>query len=267
MKKSQRDKRIYKIMNIVKNGNNEGENIEIIFMPLNKEVIEKKKKIFSGIQKKADSQLITMTKSDLAYYCTKNIEKIEEIENFINKYFDEKGNFDKFDPTKIRIDEIKKKIKLINNKIEELNKKYKNNNIIFENGDKLIQKLRNENHLLRKKIYDKDMRNIYNNFSPTIINENTKRINIHNNKNSKFNIYNYYHNSILTTTSSNGVFNQLNVPNSTRVFSDINSTGGIYNNIYNLTDSDTLQKNEFFKKRSITSINKINPYFLVAENL
>ena len=208
-----------------------------------------------------------MTKSDLAYYCTKNIEKIEEIENFINKYFDEKGNFDKFDPTKIRIDEIKKKIKLINNKIQELNKKYKNNNIIFENGDKLIQKLRNENHLLRKKIYDKDMRNIYNNFSPTIINENRKRINIHNNKNSKFNIYNYYHNSILTTTSSNGGFNQLNVPNSTRVFSDINSTGGTYNNIYNLTDSDTLQKNEFFKKRSITSINKINPYFLVAENL
>ena len=267
MKKSQRDKRIYKIMNIVKNGNNEGENIEIIFMPLNKEVIERKKKIFSGIQKKADSQLITMTKSDLAYYCTKNIDKIEEIENFINKYFDEKGNFDKFDPTKIRIDEIKKKIKIINNKIQELNKKYKNNNIIFENGDKLIQKLRNENHLLRKKIYGKDMRNIYNNFSPTIINENTKRINIYNNKNSKYNIYNYYHNSILTTISSNGGCNQLNIPNSTRVFSDINSTGGTYNNIYNLTDSNTLQNKEFFKKRSISSINKINPYFLVAENL
>ena len=150
-----------------------------------------------------------MTKYDLAYYCTKNIEKIEEIENFINKYFDEKGNFEKFDPAQIRIDEIKKKIKVINNKIQELSIKYKNNNIIFEKGDKLIQTLRNENHLLRKKIYDNDMRTIHNCFSPTIINERTKRINLYNNKNSKFNIYNNYHNSILTTCSSNGGYNQL----------------------------------------------------------
>ena len=268
-KKSQRDKRIYKIMNIVKNGAKEEETIDKILLPLTNEVIEKKNQIFSEIQKKTDSQLITMTKSDLAYYCTKNIEKIEEIEKFINNYFEANGNFDNFDPVKIRVDEIKKKIIVINNKLQEMNNKYKNNNAIFENGDKIIQKLRNENHLLRKQLYDNNMRNLYSNFSPSF-NDNSRKINLFNKKNNKFslNIYNNYYNSILTTTSSNGGNNHLNIPNSTRIFTDINSTLGNNDQIFNLTDSNALYSNvEFFKKRPISSINKINPYFLVAENL
>ena len=268
-KKSQRDKRIYKIMNIVKNGANEDETIDKIILPLNNEVIEKKNKIFSEIQKKTDNQLITMTKSDLAYYCTKNIEKIEEIEKFINNYFEGNGKFDNFDPAKISVDEIKKKIKIINYKIQEMNNKYKNNNVIFENGDKIIQKLRNENHLLRKQLYDNNLRNIYLNYSPAV-NDNSNKINLFNKKINKFNlnIYNNYYNSILTTTSSNGGNNHLLIPNSTRVFTDINSTLGNNDQIFNLTDSNALYSNvEFFKKRPISSINKINPYFLVAENL
>ena len=180
-KKSERDKRIYKIMNIVKSGDNEDETIDKIILPLNNDIIEKKNKIFSEIQKKNDNQLITMTKSDLAYYCTRNIEKIEEIEKFINNYFEENGNFDNFDPAKIQVDEIKKKIKIINNKIQEMNNKYKNNNAIFENGDKIIQKLRNENHLLRKQLYDNNIRNIYSNF-PSAINDYPKKINLFNKK-------------------------------------------------------------------------------------
>ena len=267
MKKSQRDKRIYKIMNIVKNINNEDEDLDNIMIQLNNEVIEKKNNIFVGIQKKTDSQLISMTKGDLIYFCNKNNEKIEEIETFINHYFETKGNFDKFDPAKLRVDEIKKKLKVINNKILELNNKYQNNNIIFENGDKIIQKLRNENHLLRKKIYDNDVRHTY--LSPTVVHDNTKKINLFNNKNNKFklNIYNNFHNSILSTTSSKGGYNNLIVPNSTRLCSDVNSTGGTYDNVYNLTESNTYYNNDYFKKRPISSINKINPYFIVAENL
>ena len=270
MKKSQRDKKIYKIMDIVKNEIKNDESMDKIILPLNNEVIDKKNKIFSGIQRKADNQLINMTKSDLAYYCTTNISKIEEIENFINNYFKEKGKFDKFDPAKIKIDEIKKKLKIINNNIQELSNKYKNNNIKFENGDKIIQQLRNENHLLRKKIYDNDMRNLYSNFSPSSIN-NTRKINLSYKKNAKLkqpNIYNTYYNSILTTTSSNGGYNQLVVPNSTRVFSDLYSTDGNKEKMFDLTDNTIFYNNiENYKKRPISSISKINPYFLVAENL
>ena len=270
MEKSQRDKRIFKIMNLVQKGFNADETLAQIALPINNEIIEKKNTIFNGVQKKTDNQLIGMTKSDLAYYCTKNIQKIEEIENFINKNFEVKGNFYNFEPAKIRVDEIIKKLKIINNKIQELSDKYKNNNIIFENGDKIIQNLRKENHLLRKKLYGKDMRNIYSNFSPTVVNDKPKRINLFNKTNNKFklNIYNNYFNSILTTTSSNGGNNQMIVPNSTRVFSDINSTGGFNEKMFNLTENNTNYNDvEFFKKRPISSINKINPYFLVAENL
>ena len=67
----------------------------------------------------------------------------------------------------------------------------------------------------------------------------------------KLNVYNNnnYYNSILTTTSSNEVYNQLIKPNSTRLFSDINSTGGTNEKtekMYNLTDNNF----EYFKKKA-----------------
>ena len=269
MKKSQRDKKIYKIIDIVKNEINNDNSLYQNLQPISNEVIKKKENIFATIQRKPDNQLISMSKSDLKYFCNTNTEKIEEIEKFVHNYFEIEGDVDNFDPAKVRIDEIKKKIKIINNKIQVLSTKYINNNKKFENGDKIIQKLRNENHLLRKKIYDKDMRNLYNNFSPTIPNNRTKNINFNKTNNIfKLNAYNNnnYYNSILTSTSSHEGYNQLIKPNSTRLFSDINSTGGTNEKterIYNLTDNNF----EFFKKRPISSINKINPYFLVAENL
>ena len=270
MKKSQRDKRIYKIIDILKNCIKGDEPFEKIIKPLSNEIIEQKTKIFSGITKKTDNQLIGMTKADLAYYCTTNIQKIEEIEKYINTNFEDKGIFDHFDPAKIRINEIKKKLKIINNNIQELSMKLKDNNISFENGDKIIQKLRNENHMLRKKLYDNDKRNKYSSYSPSVTN-NIKRINLFNRANAPFklNIYNNnYYNSILTTTSSNGGNNQFIVPNSTRVFSDFNSTGGTNEKIFTLTENNEQYNNmDYFKKRPISSVNKINPYFLVGENL
>ena len=268
MKKSQRDKKIYKIIDIVKNEINNENSVYKNMLPISNDIIEKKTQIFSSIQRKTDGQLITMSKADLKYFCNSNTEKIEEIEKFIHNYFEIEGNVDNFDPAKERIDEIQKKLKIINNKIKELSNKYINNNKRFEDGDKIIQKLRNENHLLRKKIYDKDMRNIYSNFSPTVQNNRTQKMSFNKTNNLfKLNAYNNnYYNSILTTTSSNEGYNQLIKPNSTRLFSDINSTGGTNEKtekIYNLTDNNF----EYFKKRPISSINKINPYFLVAENI
>ena len=269
MKKNQRDKKIYKIIDIVKNEINNENSLYKNMLPISNDIIEKKTQIFSSIQRKTDGQLITMSKADLKYFCNSNTEKIEEIEKFIHNYFEIGGNVDNFDPAKERIDEIQKKLKIINNRIKDLSNKYINNNKIFENGDKIIQKLRNENHLLRKKLYDKDMRNIYTNFSPTVPNNRTQKMSFNKTNNLfKLNVYNNnnYYNSILTTTSSNEVYNQLIKPNSTRLFSDINSTGGTNEKtekMYNLTDNNF----EFFKKRPISSINKINPYFLVAENI
>ena len=268
-KKSQRDKRLHKIINIIKMENS-NESIDKTIEPIKNEVIKEKIKIFSKILRKTDSQLINMTKEELIQYNKTNNEKIIEVEKFIKNNFEDKENFNSFDPVKEREDEIKKKITYINKKIFELTNKYNNNNVIFENGDKIIQKLRNENHMLRKRLYDNDERNLYYNLYPTFVNTKPKKINLNsfsktkkymNNNTHNFNNNNYY-NSVLTTTSSN--FNQI-FHNSTRGDNFGNDTND--NIQLNLTENYSNYATQNFKKRPISSINKINSYFIVGENL
>ena len=264
-KKSQRDKRLHKIINIIKLENS-NESIDKTIEPVKKEVINEKIKLFSQILRKTDSQLTNMTKEELMQYCKISNEKIIEVEKFIKNNFEDKENFNSFDPVKEREDEIKKKIKYINKKIFELTNKYNNNNVIFENGDKIIQKLRNENHLLRKSLYDHDGRNLYYSLYPTFVNSKPKKINLNSfNKTKKYtnnNTNNNYYNSVLTTTSSN--FNQI-FHNSTRGDNFGNDTND--NIQLNLTENYSNYATQYFKKRPISSINKINSYFMVGENL
>ena len=186
---------------------------------------------------------------------------MKEIENFINTYF--KGsinNFDSFDPTKERVEEIKKNLILIDNDIQELNNKYYNNTILFEKGDKIIQDLRNENDLLKKQIQEK-------NKNKALLSSKSRPINHFNKAKSQLKAQNLY-NSILTTSSSNNGGNNPLFING-RGFSDINSTRGTNEKIdFNLTENNKQYNNiELIKKRPISSNNKINPYFLVVENL
>ena len=265
-KKNQRDKRLHKIINIIKMENS-NESIDKTIEPVKNEIINEKIKLFSEILRKTDSQLINMTTEELIQFCKNSNEKIIEVEKFIKNNFEDKENFNSFDPVKEREDEIKKKIKYINKKIFELTNKYNNNNVIFENGDKIIQKLRNENHLLRKSLYDNDGRNLYYNLYPTFVNTKPKKINLNSfNKTKKYtnnntNNNNYY-NSVLTTTSSN--FNQI-FHNSTRADNFGNDTND--NIQLNLTENYSNYATQYFKKRPISSINKINSYFMVGENL
>ena len=260
IKKSERDKRINNIFNILFKENNFSESKDIM-LPLTNEMLEKKNLIFSKIQVKTDSQLINMDISEIKQYCKKNMKKMKEIENFINTYF--KGsinNFDSFDPTKERVEEIKKNLILIDNDIQELNNKYYNNTILFEKGDKIIQDLRNENDLLKKQIQEK-------NKNKALLSSKSRPINHFNKAKSQLKAQNLY-NSILTTSSSNNGGNNPLFING-RGFSDINSTRGTNEKIdFNLTENNKQYNNiELIKKRPISSNNKINPYFLVVENI
>ena len=223
-------------------------------------MIEKKNFIFSKLQKKTDSQLINMDINEIKQYCKNNMKKMKEIENFINTYFKgTKHKFDTFDPAKVRVEEINKNLIVINNNIQMLNTKYNNNTILFEKGDKIIQDLRNENNILKKKINEK-----YKN--KALLGSKTRPINQFNKTKNQLKAQNLY-NSILTTTSSNnGGNNQLLIPTTPRGFSDINSTRGTNEKIdFNLTENNI--NSGLLKKRPISSINKINPYFLVVENI
>ena len=259
--KSERNKRINNIINILVEENNSNASSDLV-LPLNQEMLDKKEIIFSKLQKKTDNQLINMDISDMKQYCKNNMKKMKEIENFINTYFTGMEIFDIFDPTKERIEEINKKLIIINDKIQTLNNKYKNNTILFEKGDKILQNLRNENSILKKKIYEK-------NKNKAILSSKTKPINHFNKAGNQLKVQNLY-NSILTTTSSNiGGNNPLLIPTTTRGISDVNSTRGTNEKIdFNLTENNYHYNNAgLSKKRPISSINKINPYFLVVENL
>ena len=254
--KTERNKRINNIFNILSKENNL-KSCDDLKLPLNKEMLDKKEIIFSKLQKKTDNQLINMETEDIQQYCKKNMKKMSEIENFINTYFKGKNKLDIFDPTKERVEEINKKLKIINDNIQILNTKYNNNTVLFEKKEKIVQNLRNENNILKKKIHEKTK-------NKSLLSGKSRPINQFNKHNSQLKVQNLY-NSILTTSSSNNKKgnNHFLIPDTTKGFSDNNSTRGTNEKIdFNLTEN-----NIHNLKRPVSSINKINPYFLVAENL
>ena len=256
-KKSERDKRIFKIINLMKNEFNDKQTDKSM-EPLSIELIDEKTKLFTKIPKKTESQLNSMTKSELINFCKDNIKIMDEIENFIKNNFEDKDNFNSFDPIKEREDEIKAKLKYINNKIQEISSKYNNNNISFENSDKIIQRLKNENHLLKKRLKENKE---YKKYKSKTINNLNKTSHHYQLKTS----INNYVNSNLTTTSSNGGYI---IPSTSRRLTeeDIKNQTSEKNSI-NIIDNSRYNNGKLIKKRPISSINRINPYYMVTENL
>ena len=256
-KKSERDKRIFKIINLMKNEFNDKQT-DRSMEPLSIELIDEKTKLFTKIPKKTESQLNSMTKSELINFCKDNIKIMDEIENFIKNNFEDKDNFNSFDPIKEREDEIKGKLKYINNKIQEISSKYNNNNISFENSDKFIQKLKNENHLLKKRLKENKE---YKKYKSKTINNLNKTSHHYQLKTS----INNYVNSNLTTTSSNGGYI---IPSTSRRLTEEDiKNQTIEKNSINIIDNSRYNNGKLIKKRPISSINRINPYYMVAENL
>ena len=256
-KKSERDKRIFKIINLMKNEFNDKQTDKSM-EPLSIELIDEKTKLFTKIPKKTESQLNSMTKSELINFCKDNIKIMDEIENFIKNNFEDKDNFNSFDPIKEREDEIKAKLKYINNKIQEISSKYNNNNISFENSDKIIQRLKNENHLLKKRLKENKE---YKKYKSKTINNLNKTSHHYQLKTS----INNYVNSNLTTTSSNGGYI---IPSTSRRLTEEDiKNQTIEKNSINIIDNSRYNNGKLIKKRPISSINRINPYYMVTENL
>ena len=84
-------------------------------------------------------------------------------------------------------------------------------------------------------------------------------------KNIKFNYNNY--NTILTTASSNGFPGQFNIPNSSRALIEQNFFSTINDKMKTIEINDDSNKNNILLNRPTSSFSKINPYFIVGENL
>ena len=264
---SKTNERIEKIFDYIKKGNAKLIN-DIINPPIN-EIIEQKKKVFNGIVKKNHFQFVAMTREELQQYSKKFTEKIEIIENFINKYIENMDSNQQFNPVQEKVNEIKKKLKYLDYKIKEVTNKYENNNIIFESGDKVIQRLKNENYLLKRQLFGLDKTGMFSTLSPTsnhhIYHNQFKKRNNSNKNNIKLNLNNI---NTLTTCSSIGIYGQFTLQTNSKGFQD--------QNIYTIPnekrtidteDFSDSYKSDFFKDRAISSYNKLSPYYIVAENL
>ena len=264
---SKTNERIEKIFDYIKKGNAKLIN-DIINPPIN-EIIEQKKKVFNGIVKKNHFQFVAMTREELQQYSKKFTEKIEIIENFINKYIENMDSNQQFNPVQEKVNEIKKKLKYLDYKIKEVTNKYENNNIIFESGDKVIQRLKNENYLLKRQLFGLDKTGMFSTISPTsthhIYHNQFKKRNNSNKNNIKLNLNNI---NTLTTCSSIGIYGQFTLQTNSKGFQD--------QNIYTIPnekrtidteDFSDSYKSDFFKDRAISSYNKLSPYYIVAENL
>lgn len=270
MEKIKKNERIQKIINQIKKGNKINKEQEIIH-PVS-EIIDHKKIAFHGIVKKNHYQLVSMTIEELQLYIKKFTEKIPIIENFINTYIDNIDNNHEFNPIQEKINEINKKLKILNKKISEVSNKYKNNSIKLENIDKNMQKLKNENYIMKRQLFGIDKKNVFSSISTTSSyyikrNKFAKR-NLSNRDKMKINL-NIFKNmnnfNSLTTTSSNNApvvagQSTLLTPSKNpekNINTNINSTIFGNDKFYNTHRSD------FFKNRPTSSFKVINPFFLV----
>ena len=275
MEKIKKNERIEKIINQIKKGNKINKEQEI--SPSVTEIIEHKKTAFHGIVKKNHYQLVSMTIEELQIYTKKFTEKIPIIENFINTYIDNIDNNHEFNPIQEKINEINKQLKIINKKISEVSNKYKNNNIKLENIDKNMQKIKNENYLMKRQLFGIDKKNVFSCITTTKSSYFKKRNkfakrNLSNRDKMKINLNNFKNinnfNSLTTTSSNNapvvpGQFTLLTSSKNPEQNINTNINTAIYENdkLYNT------HRSSFFKNRPTSSYKTINPFFLVVDNL
>jgi len=275
MEKIKKNERIEKIIKEIKKGNKINKEQEI--GPSVNEIKEQKKTAFHGIAKKNHYQLVSMTTEELQQYTKKFTDKIPIIENFISTYLDNIDNNHEFNPIKEKIGEINKKLKILNKKITEISNKYKNNSIKLENIDKNIQKLKNENYLMKRQLFGIDKKNVFSSIATNTSSYYMKRNkfakrNLSNRDKIKINLNNFKNinnfNSLTTTSSNNapvvsGQFTLITTSKSPEKNINTNIIGTILGSdkFYNTHRSD------FFKNRPTSSYKAINPFFLVVDNL
>ena len=90
------------------------------------EMWEEKFKLFKYIPKKKEQQLFYMSEEELQQYIRRSLNRVKDIESYINKYFKFKnGKINKFNVEEEQISEIKDKIKICQKQINELIEKSK----------------------------------------------------------------------------------------------------------------------------------------------
>ena len=143
---------IFNINNIDKNEeiSEKNKNIEE-----NEEEEKKVFKFFEGHEKKTEKEIDNMNKDQLIHYSKQFINRVNEIENYLDKYIQYKKGYKLSEEDELKINDYNSKLNKSNELLHEITAKYNKSKIFIEKNNAIIDQLNKENILLKKKLNDK----------------------------------------------------------------------------------------------------------------
>ena len=123
----------------------------------NYEEEEEKKvfKFFEGHEKKTEKEIDNMNKDQLIHYSKQFLNRVNEIETYLDKYIQYKKGYKLTEEEELKINDYNHKLDKANDLLEEITAKYNKSKIFIEKNNSIIDQLNKENILLKKKLNDK----------------------------------------------------------------------------------------------------------------
>ena len=120
-----------------------------------KEEEKKYFKFFEGHEKKTEKEIENMNKDQLINYSRKFINRVNEIESYLDKYIQYKKGYKLSEEDEHKINDYNLKLDKANDFLKEITAKYNKSKIFLEKNNAIIEQLNRENILLKKKLNDK----------------------------------------------------------------------------------------------------------------
>ena len=112
-------------------------------------------KFFEGHEKKTEKEIENMNKDQLIHYSKQFLNRVNEIENYLDKYIQYKKGYKLSEEDELKINDYNSKLNKANDMLEEITAKYNKSKIFIEKNNSIIDQLNKENILLKKKLNDK----------------------------------------------------------------------------------------------------------------
>ena len=112
-------------------------------------------KFFEDREKKTETEIENMNKDQLISYSTKFLNRLSEVETYLDKFIQYKKVCEIPEEDKERVEEYNKKLAKANELVKELTTKYNKSKLFIEKNNNIIQQLNQENLLLKQKLNEK----------------------------------------------------------------------------------------------------------------
>ena len=112
-------------------------------------------KFFEGHEKKTEKEIDNMNKDQLIHYSKQFLNRVNEIENYLDKYIQYKKGYKLSAEDELKINDYNNKLNKANELLQEITAKYNKSRLFIEKNNAIIEQLNRENILLKKKLNDK----------------------------------------------------------------------------------------------------------------